>query len=366
MRGLFVVAGLAACGGGLPVATTIEPVAVVDPEPARADYYVTPAELGDPDVLARVRHRVRLRRYGLASLRLDGPPIRKRAERDQELALVLPVLGESNERVRIVIEDDDARYAVWIDRADTWLAVGAPARLTDLAGHMFEHSGVWVSLGAPVTVVEREPGRRRIQVRDPLLAIEGWLGERLLANVWLVPAGDRTPTQVKQGSYTDSWTAPPDKRPQARLVKGVKIRARPDLAAPIVAIVREEVTGAIVTPGPWTELEIVRPHARIVGFVERSSIAPTDDHFGTIGIGGGHGFGMSHADRIDVPAGTCLFDGKEGEVIGVQLVATTRLGDRGDDAWSLVYVDSPWSATELFVHDTGSDPKQPHFASCVR
>jgi hypothetical protein len=77
---------------------------------------------------------------------------------------------------------------------------------------------------------------------------------------------------------------------------------------------------------------------------------------------------MSHADRIDLVPGTCLFDAIGGEVVGVQLRPSTRLGQLRTDgaAWSIVYVGTVWSTVTLYIRNTSDDPKQPRWESCAR
>jgi len=58
----------------------------------------------------------------------------------------------------------------------------------------------------------------------------------------------------------------------------------------------------------------------------------------------------------------------DGEVAGVQTTASERYGKRTTDSlgWSQIYIDNPWAVSSLFVHDTGSDPKQPAWESCAK
>jgi hypothetical protein len=334
--------------------------------PAKAEFYVLGSQLGDPTVLTRIRHRVRLKQRGRIALRPTGEAIQERSRNAaQNLDEVLPVIDETQLRIRVVIEDDDARFALWMDREDAWLALGASAQLADREGRISDGAGVWTTLGAPIEVIERSTGRRRVRIPDEQLLLEGWVGANVLGHVWIVPPDDRTPTDMRQRDRP-TWSPPKDPRPRAVLAKGVELRARGDAAAPVIASVRDKIVVAIADrKAGWTAVEAVRPHARVRGFVETAAAVPTDD-LGTMhGSGSGHGFGMSHADRIEVPAGTCLFDAREGEVLGVQLKTTVRLGHRRADGWSTVYVDNPWSVAALYIRDISSDPKQPSWASCM-
>jgi len=360
---LVIAAG---CGGGLPPAEHPEARLVVEPEPAKAEFYVSPSELGDAKILERIRHRVRLQRHGRVAVRPTGDAIQERPKNASTNGDdVLPVIDETRDRIRVVVEDDDARFALWIDREDTWLALAAPVQLADRHGQQVADVGVWGSLGAPVDVIGGATGRRRVRLRDELLALDGWVGSKVVDNVWVVAPGDRTPTDMRQNEVP-TWSPPTDARPHGRLAKGAVLRARPAADGAVVATVTDPIIAVIVgRKGAWTVVEVVRPHARVRGFVATASITPSDDDQDSHGSGSGHGFGMSHADKIEVPAGTCLFDGREGEVIGVQLAKSVRLGHKHQDSWSLVYVDNPWSVASLYIRNTSSDPLRPSWVSCI-
>ena len=107
MRGLLLGFGLAACGGAQPIAipSAVATQEVVAPRLPRADFAVVPAELADADVLDRIPHRVRIRKFGNAWMREDEPePARTRHE-GSDVDYVLPVLGETHTKIRVAFED---------------------------------------------------------------------------------------------------------------------------------------------------------------------------------------------------------------------------------------------------------------------
>jgi hypothetical protein len=165
---------------------------------------------------------------------------------------------------------------------------------------------------------------------------------------------------------------PPDNRPHVRFVTGATLRVRAHVDAPaITAIDSNDIIGSVVaSPGEFRHVEILRPHARIKGYVLATEVEATTDSLGTISTSGrGHGFSMSHADKIDVPAGTCLFDRAGGEVVGVQSEPSTRLGRAklGESpGWSTVHVGTHWSTTQVYIRDTSTDPKAPKWESCTQ
>jgi hypothetical protein len=332
-------------------------------------FAIVPAELADPGVLDRIRHRTRLRRFGTAWIKLEAEPIQNAAAERDLFELVLPVIDERHGRIRVVSEDDDARLAVWIDRDDTWSSLAVPIQLADRDGHAAARVGVWLTLGAPVEITQRGTKRDAIQVHDDAVRIEGWVPVDALTHVWLAARDDRSSTDHKRhGSRYATDPAQPG-RP-ATIATQTSIRSAPDAEAPVLATITGEDlrVGIVGGSGAFREIELVRRHARIHGFVARGALTEVPESLFGHGSGTGSGFGMSHADRIEVPAGTCLFDAIEGEVTGVQLQHSIRLGRSHTDKpeWSLVYVGNAWATAALYVRNTSEDPKQPSWESCTQ
>lgn len=343
-------------------------------KPPHAAFSTVPADLIDDAAIARIKHRVRVRRFDRASVKHGemSKPVIDRAQ-PQEFDRVLGVIGESSNSIRVVVEDDDARLAMWIDRRDTWPTLLVPMQLGDREGRVAKRAGVFLETGA--SIVARRPlidvafGRdrmRHVTLRDPDLVADGWVPASVVGHVYIAPPGDVL--DLDSSTWTKSYRAPSDTRPRAVFVEHATIRVAPDTSAAIVAtVVGKQVLASIARAGEWTEVEVTRPSARIHGFVQKAELGPATDEFSTGGTGGGHGFGMSHTQRFVVPASTCLYDEVQGQVAGVQIKESERYGERetGVDGWSRVYVDSPWAVYGFFVHDTGSDPKQPVWESCA-
>ena len=367
----IAVVGCVLLCGCRPVPPVTRPAAsaetmFVAPTIPRADFDVVPAELGDPGVLQRIVHRVRLRRLGAAWVRERGEPLAR--VYGGEAASVLPVLGESARKIQVVSDDDNARLALWIDRGDAMRTVLAPVALADHGGRTTPTAGAWIEPGIALDVVERAGPWREVHLQDEQLAVDGWLPPSLIGHVWVASASQPAVANLAKVTV---WTPPRDARPLVRLAKGAVIRAETDARSRVVATtIADDVIGAVVARrGALTEVELFRPQLRVRGVVATASVLATTDDLSTHGSGSGHGFGMSHADRIEVPAGACLFDGIDGEVVGVQLAPSTRLGalrKRDADGWSLVFVDSPWALLELYVHDTGADPDHPSWELCTK
>jgi len=361
--------GVLGCGHALPPKppAPVERVAQVATKPPHAAFSTVPADLIDDAAIDRIRHRVRVRWLHRASPTHGEPaePVIARVHAE-EVDQIMPVIGESSTQIRVVVEDDDARLALWIDKRETWPTVLVPIELADREGRTTRKAGVLVTTGAPIDVAYGRDLVRHVTLRDPDVVVDGWVPSSVVGNVWLAPVGDK----VELGSTTTrSYSPPGDPRPKTRFAPRATIRAAPDPTAPIIAVVvGRAVVGFVEARGAWTEVVVPRAYARIRGFVRATELVPPDDELTSFGTGGGHGFGMSHAHRIVVPAGTCLYDKPTGDVVGVQIKESERHGERGSDVdgWSRVYVDSPWAVLGFFVHDTGSDPNRPVWESCAR
>ena len=111
----------AACGSVTTPASGEVRVPLAAPTISHAAFAVSPAELGDANVWARIRHRVRVARIGHAAFAVSGPRVDERTMANSSVPLpIYPVIGESGDRVRVVVEDDFARLALWIPRTDCW------------------------------------------------------------------------------------------------------------------------------------------------------------------------------------------------------------------------------------------------------
>ena len=336
---------VAACGQTVPTPSTTAAAETAAREREslalpRAAFAVVPAELGDAHVLDRIPHRAMVKRWSVAWLIENGAPVgdAARTELDGERRIV-PVIGERGKKIRIVVDDDQARYAAWIARDDAWSTVLVPLAISE---------GVTVEPG-----IALERTDRRVVVVDDMIAAEGTAEPRAIGEVWIAPKS----------------TVPRVPDVLVRLPRGAQLRARADEASPVIATVtaHELVVGKLGTSGAFTEVEAQRPYLRAKGFVPTANVLGTTDDFVTRGTGGGHGFGMSHAVRHEVPAGTCLFERVEGDVIGVTLQAQTRLGGRlGEDGWAMVYIDSPWHVTSMYMKNLATDPPEPpRWDSCT-
>src|SRR5262249_1732388 len=190
---VVVVCALAGCATAPIVASEShdDDIAVATPPIARPTYSVVGAELGDAGAIDRIRGRTRLARFGGASAKRDGAPLERRTA---VMGLpILPVVGESVERIRVVAEEDHARFAVWIDRADVAPSVRADVQLADERGRAHRNAGVWLDAGAPIEVARADllGGMQRVALHDPSVRAGRWVEQSLVGDLWV--ARDRRP-----------------------------------------------------------------------------------------------------------------------------------------------------------------------------
>ena len=345
---LFLVAGCVwTAPAPTPAPTTTPPVPAT-----RRQFVVEPNELGDHDVLARMPHRARVQRIGNAWLRATGEPLESTAREEPEI--VLPVIATTESRVRVVTPDGghDAWLALWIERADLWSVIVRRVQLAELP--------IWLERGAPIETLDRGV----VRLVDSDVVIEGKVPAGAIGKLWEAAPGDPDP-DVHQDTPCCERRKGDRGEDHVELAAGTNIRASRHAGSKVIARTTASVTGSVVRrDGSQLELEIMRPYATIRGFVEASATKPSWAWRST-GMYRGSSLYVTHSDRISVPAGTCLFDAASGEVIGVQRTADERWGRlNAQPGWSMIYVSTRWGTADLYVHDVGSDPKQPQWESC--
>lgn len=361
---LFAVLG---CGGSAPQTARPAPVrtdlAGVESDVPRAPYGVVPAELADEGIGEKLRHRVVLRRWTTAFLRPDDSDGKLQEDESQrgDTKDILPVIDEVPRFLRVVIENNKARYAVWVSRADVAPTVLAPTRLVTRDAKVTETSGVWLEPGVQLAVLNSERDVRRVQVVDDELVSEGYAPGARVGNVWVVPPGGSLASNMKRDDLR-SWEVRSDRGPLIKLAARTEVRGRPGSDGIVVATFKDnQLVAARMAPSRdgWTEIEVSRPYVRVRGFVADAAVLGPSEATGTASIAGGRVFGMTHAYRHDVEAGACLYDRKDGEVIGVQLEKGERLGGQIIDGWAMIYVDTPWSVANMWVKNIAPDPAGP-------
>lgn len=263
-------------------------------------------------------YRAHVARMGEASLVLGGARTEDGGhtiERDVEL----PVAGERDGHVRVVVEHDDARTLVWIDAADLAWSITTTARLAGRGD-----AGVWLLPGAPVTITGGRGASRTVQFDDDGLTVSGAVAVRALGKVFPASAS----------------------RARASMQRADHLRVTPGgeelyPGALEVEIVRRE--------GAWTLVEHRGRYVHVRGWVPAVEDVGT---ISTVGSGSGSAFGMSDTDRVAIAQGACLFDGARGAPVARQLAAGERyVASRRGDWWQL-YVGTPWGLTTAWAHAT--------------
>jgi len=311
-------------------------------------------ELGDAEIETRLVHHARLVRHGRVWVVLGGVPAHGDEATDGVARDVVPVVGETRDRVRVVSTDDDARVALWIDRADLAPAIVAPAEVVDEDGRGGEGgAGVWLDPGADVDVRSPTGELRAITVRDPGLDVRGFVPAAAIGTVWV----GRVPSAVDKHG------------PAPFLESTAKIFAAPRADARVLARVTDDMPSVkkLRSRDGWTEIELLRGAMRVHGFAHDGDV--TTERSGLLGhgTGTGHGYGISDTDRFEVSANACLFDRDGGEVIGVNLKTVVRYGYlRHGAEWARVYVGTAhWGTISASVHVVQRDGDTPTWESCA-
>ena len=289
------------------------------------------AVMANPAVL---KDQVILARYGRAGISLDGmlPADSDHAKADTYFK-TFRAAEETADHVRVLVEDDQARVLVWLDRTDLAWTVARPVRVLGT-----DDAGVWVLPGAPLTV-SGDGDRVAIRTDDDDLAIDGTIARSALRHRFRAPTRAPRAATHNVGAIAGAPGGPP----LLPLYHAMCVTVR---------------DGGV--PG-WSLVEHQSARLRIVGW------ARTDDLFEggmlTLGTGGGFGYGMSDTDRVTLDAGACMFD-EQGAIVGVQLARGERYaGHLGGGRWS-VYVGIPWGLHQVIVRDRNRGKGDPAWARC--
>ena len=239
---------------------------------------------------------------------------------------------ETPDRVRILVEEEDARVLLWIDRADLAWTVARPVRVrgTDAAG-------AWVLPGAPLTITG-DGAQVAIHVADDEVALDGTLARTALRH--------RHRPAPTPGASTHTVRAIASAPGGPALIElehelGVTVR---DVGAP-----------------GWVMVEHRSDRVRILGWARAGE--PSEGGQLTHGGGGGFGYGISDTDRVTLDRGTCLFDDR-GAIVGVQTAPGERYAsDLGGGRWS-VYVGTNWGLHEVIAVDRHRGQGAPAWQRC--
>jgi hypothetical protein len=364
---IAVVLALAACYRESPTVAPPppppRPPATLDPSPVTAPFTIKAAQLGEPDILGRIKHRTRLAKFGHAYWRLGTAPIEKFVSGQEEWRFdrTYPVLDRTETHIQIVLEDLVSRYALWVEAIDTHETLLARVRLQPSSRLAYETTpaGAWLDAGAPVTVGQ-SARRRRIKLRDERVYAGGFVDERLVGNVWVE-------THAATALDIDGLGDPPFKRPAEETAvivpEKTRIHVAPDAGSAVIAKKHSRAT-RIGRKQEWTEVEIPRPfaairgHARILEDLENEGrVVVTDSRSGFVSYGARF--------PIELTAGACLYDAVDGTPIGVQLETGRRMALRtAKPEWLDIYFQTPWADHSVFVRMSNADPTQP--APCNR
>ena len=329
-----------------------KPVQNAMPAIPTPSFDVVPAELGDPGILDRIHARTVVRSWCV--LTIAGELVTSGTScSDNETNDVAAVIDVAAREVRVVIEKDNARYTAGVPSEMVRPTVLVPTTI----GHLTLVPGVALE-------ATKQRDEWRVTVVDDRLALdEQRLPHDRVGRVFVAQPGAAPPVLgVRTGSR---WQMPRDK-PRIVIAKASVIREQPSATATKLASTKDQTIAIVLgAANGWTEIEVHRQHVRLRGFIADTDVVSPYEDFGTITTGGS-GYGMSHAMKYQLPAGTCLYDAVDGKVIGVTLEARERLGQAPLQGWAKVWVGTPWSKTLMAVKDVGSDPAQSQWETCTR
>lgn len=282
------------------------------PAPAAA----APSSLTD---LRRYPLRVHVAQVGAAGLQPD----RMTTESTSAISIWddYVVIEERADAVRIVLDDDNARLLLWIPTADLAWTVARPTRIVGRGA-----AGVWINPGAPLAITG-DGKRVAASYTDGVVTVQGALARTALTHSF------RPRRVIDRGTAaTAHFAREPEGPPLVTTTGSLGVR----------------VLGR--GPGDWRLVEYAGRDLRIVGWARAADVI--EGGFGSLhGTGVGSGYAISDTDRVEVPAGACLFDPDGGAVVGVQTATAERYaGDLGGGAWS-VTIGNAWGLRQVIARE---------------
>jgi hypothetical protein len=281
--------------------------------------------------------RVRLARYGAVRLTATAaePAAKGAGELDtielgQSPALV--VVDTMGERIRVVAEEDEYRLLLWIESTDLHWVVSDTSDLLVAPG---EHpaappaSGIRVRPGLPVVKTEEQGPLAFIRHEDQCVAVSGWLPRALLSRQYVpVEETESAERNLVAGAGTILRDRP-----------GGRELTRFSSDCGLLSVGRAEAGHQpVVYQGASFEVR---------GWV---TSAPAGTGGGRLfGYGGGMG-GFLTGERVLIPAGTCLFSGRGGDVVGMVIDdAEETAAEDVDGGWMALSVSTSWGDLPLWV-----------------
>jgi len=292
--------------------------------------------LTDPEKLPQRVHVARRGMFGLTADTTLGDESPSGLSYDD-----VPLLETQPGRVRVVHDEDSARMFLWINEKDLGWAI---AKKTRIAGK--GDVGVWLLPGARVTATGKG-AKRKIKTK-----FNSGL-EVSLSGV--VPADALTRIFTEAPAPTDTGAGASFHAPAIRLEpRGRRMAGMPDGLSVHKVAPGSAGWQLVEHRGRWLEVR-GWVHDRDLGGALRMS-----------GTGGGLGLGMSHTDRVDVPAGTCFYAAAGGPIVGVALETELRYTPDHDATWWTIYVASGWGKLTVKARATSTDAAgKPTFATCT-
>lgn len=285
---------------------------------------VQPLELVLRGAPARGVRRAILAAHGEAWLRLDGEPTAAPGWHDVDGA-ELAIAEVKDDRVRVLHEADDVRMLVWVSRGDLAPVIVREAVVAP---------GVVLAPGTAIVEEGRDGDRVRVRVAADGLVVTGSVEAAAIGEMW----DARAPRQARVTHV---------------LAEQTPIRAAAGEAGEVVATTTRSIEVRAIGPARagWREIETAGEHVHARGFVREDSL-DAEARVGETGFGSG--YGSSHAITLDVPAGTCLYDDVEGDVIGIVVEDRARLAYATErPGWFTLLVNSPWGLLDVPAHDEG-------------
>jgi hypothetical protein len=239
------------------------------------------------------------------------------------------VMEESVEAVRVVADRDDLFYAVYVRPEDLALLptgrvvlLPAPDEEVDPAGPSVQLAG-----GAPIEVLERKDGYARIRVEQADVGAEGWVRESDVGRVYRKDDFNLADEVVdlEPAAATEVYDVP-----GGRLLATLRTAADAEVRVRALGAEREG----------WREILYPSALFFVRGFVRAERLTAVEAGTPSLRGHGASGYDANGTTWLDVPAGTSVLTGPQGEVFAYTYA----------DAKLVLHAERPERGAEVGVH----------------
>lgn len=300
------------------------------------------------DPLQTVRERTKVERIGLARLTADGPPIQEEppVSFPPQGPLAVPAVGE---RLQVVHEGPDATLLLWLDRQDLGRWAIDRTRGGARPGAAQGETGVWLEGGTEVELVDQNGDWVAVDVRTRDLEITAWVPGFDVGPYWIEDDGPTPANDWRDAGGFLRASAEILDAPEGEVLARVSDWGEPAEVGEGTAFLGVRV---LDDRDDHRLVEVIDEGVTVVGWVLAPDVADrvSGGRGGCGGWGSIGGLGWRGFPALELPAGTPLYAGPDGALVGETVTARGwPIVDDDVDGFAAISVPSPWGSATVYV-----------------